>query len=87
MDTKIKVCIDAWDDPAFRSAVEGAYDQVVAEGRLLDLPETASRVQHLLVAAGYAAARVDLERTVDEALVHVAHWNVHRGAVVPAVAR
>ncbi len=82
MDTKIKVCIDAWDDPAFRSAFERAYEQVAAEGLPLDTPEAALRAQHLLVEGGYTEARVELERSVDEALAHGAHWSVYRGVPV-----
>lgn len=82
MDTKIKVCIDAWDDPEFRSAFERAYERVAAEGLAVDTPEAAHRAQHLLEDAGYPGARVELERSVDEALAHSAHWMVYRG--VPA---
>ena len=87
MDARIKVCIDAWDDPEFRSAFDHAYQQVIAEGLAVDSPETALRAQHLLVDAGYRDARVVLERSVDEALAHAAHWSVYRGASVPAATR
>ncbi len=87
MDARIKVCIDAWDDPEFRAAFERAYQQVIDEGLALDSPETAHRAQHLLEEAGYREARVVLERSVDEALAHVAHWSVYRGASIPIAGR
>ena len=87
MDARIKVCIDAWDDPEFRAAFDHAYQQVIAEGLAVDSPEAAQRAQRLLVDEGYTEARVILERTVDEALVHAAHWSVHRDGAVPVEAR
>ena len=87
MDARIKVCIDAWDDPEFRAAFDRAYQRVIAEGLAVDSPATAHRAQHLLVDAGYPDARVVLERSVDEALAHAAHWSVYRGAPVPVDAR
>ncbi len=83
MDPKIKVCIDAWDDPEFRAAFEQAYRQVIDEELALDLPATAHRAQHLLRDSGYREARVVLERSVDEAMSHAAHWSVYRGSAVP----
>jgi hypothetical protein len=85
MDARINVSIDAWDDPAFRSAVEDAYHSVVSEGLDIDTPEAAQRAQHLLVESGYPHARVDLERSVDEVLSDRCRWLVHR--VAPADAR
>lgn len=87
MDARIKVCIDAWDDPEFRAAFDHAYQRVIAEGLAVDSPEAAHRAQHLLVDEGYAEARVTLERSVDEALAHAANWSVHRGAVLPVGVR
>jgi len=78
MPETIKVCIDGWDDPAFRTAFEHVFDQVRDEGLDLSTPGAGLRAQHLLAEAGYPAARVEIERSVDEALAHVAHWNVHR---------
>jgi hypothetical protein len=84
MDARIKVSIDSWDDPAFRSAFERVYKRVAAEGLAPDTPDAALRAQHLLVEAGYPGARVELERSVDEALARVAHWSVFRDAPAPA---
>ncbi len=87
MEPKIKVCIDAWDDPEFRTAFEAAYRQVIDEELALDLPETAHRAQRLLRDVGYPEARVVLERSVDEAMTHAAHWSVYRGSVLPVSVR
>jgi hypothetical protein len=87
MDARIKVCIDAWDDPEFRAAFDHAYRQVIAEGLAVDSPEAAQRAQHLLVDEGYGDARIVLERSVEDALAHAASWSVHRGASVPVGTR
>ena len=87
MESKLKVCIEPWDDPAFRAAFETAYEAIRVEELPLDSPETARRAQHLLIEAGYPGARIELEKTVDEALAHVAHWFVHRGAPVAVAGR
>ena len=79
MATTIKVTLDSWDDPDFRAAFERAYDQVKAEGIALDTPDAGLRVQHLLAAAGFPLAHIDVERTPSEALEHLAHWTVRRG--------
>lgn len=73
----IKVRLEAWDDPGFHAAFEAAREQASAEGIALDTPEAGLRVEHLLAAAGYPGVRIEVERTVDEALAHVAHWTVH----------
>jgi hypothetical protein len=81
METKLKVRLEAWDDPAFHAAFEDAREEVVTEGIPLDTQDAAMRAQHLLAAAGYPDVHIDVERSVDEALRHVVHWTVHR---VPA---
>jgi hypothetical protein len=79
METKLKVRLEAWDDPAFHAAFEAAREQVMAEEIPLDTQEAALRAQHLLANAGYPEVRIDVDRSVDEALAHVTHWTVHRG--------
>lgn len=80
VDTKLKVRLEAWDDPAFHAAFEQAREQVVAEGIPLETQDAAVRAQHLLADAGYPDVHIDVERSVDEALAHVVHWTVHRGS-------
>ena len=77
MEPRLKVRLEAWDDPAFHAAFERAREQVQAEGIPLDTPEAGSRAEHLLADAGYPV-HIDVVRSVDEALRHVAHWEVHR---------
>ena len=78
MATTIKVTLESWDDPVFRAAFEQAYDQVSLEGIALDTPDAGLRVQHLLAAAGFPQAHIEVERTPNEALEHLAHWIVKR---------
>ncbi len=79
VETKLKVRLEAWDDPAFHAAFEQAREQVNAEAIPLETQEAAVRAQHLLADAGYPGVHIDVERSVDEALAHVVHWTVHRG--------
>ena len=81
IEHRIKVRLDPWDDPSFHAAFEGACDRVRGEGIELDSRAAAERTEVLLRAAGYPEASVDYEsRTVDEVLLHVAHWIVRRSA-------
>jgi hypothetical protein len=75
--TRIRAKITPWDDPMFVRAFETARDNVAADG-VPDGPSSASRVEHLLREAGYPQARVDVIRTVQEALEHTSHWIVVR---------
>ena len=78
MQPRLKVRLGDWDDPAFHAAFEQARMQVEAEGIPLDSPEAGFRAEHLLAQAGYPGVRIEVIRNVDEALAHVAHWEVHR---------
>lgn len=78
MGPRLKVRLETWDDPAFHTAFEQAREQVEAEGIPLDSQEAGARAEHLLAEAGYPEVRIDVVRTVDEALAHIAHWDVHR---------
>lgn len=74
----IRAKLAPWDDAAFVRAFEHAKDAMEQSGCCPDGPMAAERVQHLLREAGYPAARVEVERTVEEALTHVSHWDVRR---------
>jgi hypothetical protein len=74
---RTKTRITPWDDPEFVRAFEQAR-AVVSEGGINDLPLAAAEVQRLLREAGYPRARVEVDRTVAEALDRVAHWVVTR---------
>jgi hypothetical protein len=76
----LKIRLVPWDDEGFVRAFERARAQVVAEGLTINGPSEAARVEELLRAAGYPGARVDCERTPDEAVRHAAHWTAWRDA-------
>jgi hypothetical protein len=67
-----------WDDPDFVREYEGAHEQVVREGLLINGPRAAARLEELMRAAGYPRVSVKVERTIDEALRHAARWTVRR---------
>lgn len=75
--THIRAKITPWDDPAFVRAFEDARDTTAREG-YEDGPLAGARVEHLLHEAGYPKARVDVIRTVREALEQTSHWIVSR---------
>jgi hypothetical protein len=77
-----KTKITPWDDPEFVRAFERAR-AVVTEDGITDIPLAAAEVQRLLRQAGYPHARVEVERTVAEALDQVTHWTVTRNAQRP----
>jgi hypothetical protein len=78
MQPRLKVRLETWDDPAFHAAFEVAREQVEQEGIPLDTPEAGFRAEHLLAEAGYPGVQIQVIRSVDEAMRHVAHWEVHR---------
>jgi hypothetical protein len=67
-----------WDDSDFVRKYEGAHEQVVREGLLINGPRAAARLEELMRAAGYPRVSVKVERTIDEALRHAARWTVRR---------
>jgi hypothetical protein len=67
-----------WDDADFVREYEGAHEQVVREGLLINGPRAAARLEELMRAAGYPRVSVKVERTIDEALRHAARWTVRR---------
>jgi hypothetical protein len=75
--TRIKAKITPWDDREFVQAFEMARGVVAADG-LPDGPKSAAHVERMLREAGYPLARVDVIRTVQEALEHRSHWIVNR---------
>jgi hypothetical protein len=67
-----------WDDSDFVRKYEGAHEQVVREGLLINGPRAAARLEELMRAAGYPRVSVKVERTIDDALRHAARWTVRR---------
>lgn len=74
----VKARLIPWADKDFVLAYEHAHAEVEESGCCPEGQDAASRVQHLLRDRGYPAARIDVERSVDEALAHVSHWTVRR---------
>jgi hypothetical protein len=73
----IRARITPWDDPAFVRDFETARERVGVLG-IKDGPMSAAKVERLLREAGYPDARVDVIRTVKEALEQTSLWIVKR---------
>jgi hypothetical protein len=73
----IKAKVTPWDDTAFVHAFETARHQVHASG-VRDSVQAGAEVQRRLRDAGYPDARVEVARSVSEALEHTSHWVVSR---------
>lgn len=74
----LAIRIVPWQDRAFVRAFDRVRDQVAAEGLTINGPKAAARAEQLLRRAGFPLARVEVTRSVDEALAHAAHWTVWR---------
>ena len=67
-----------WADVDFRRAVESAWETVRRGPDDCDSITAAAHLQLLLRAGGFPNAEVEVRRSVDEALAHVAHFDVTR---------
>ena len=74
----IRARLSPWDDQAFVQAFERARDEVEHADSADAGPAAALKVERLLRADGYPDARIDVTRTVSEALDHTSHWDVRR---------
>lgn len=74
----VKAKITPWDDPSFVHAFEQARLEMDRSGCCPEGPQAAAEVQRLLHEAGFPSARVEVDRTVQEALEHTSHWTVSR---------
>jgi hypothetical protein len=74
----LRVRLIPWDDPAFVQAFEAAREQVRDEGLTINGPQACARAEVLIRERGFPRARIDCERTADEAMAHLAHWTVRR---------
>ncbi len=75
--THIRATLKPWDDPDFHRAYEAARHQTTeADGG--DGLHAAILVERLLREAGFPHARIEVERTIQEALAHTEHWLVLR---------
>ncbi|HEX7948971.1 MAG TPA: hypothetical protein VF494_01375 [Candidatus Limnocylindrales bacterium] len=78
LEHRVHLSIEDWADVEFRRAVESAWEMVQRGPDDADSIGAASHLQLLVRANGYPRAVVDVHRSVDEALAHVAHFDVTR---------
>ena len=78
LEHRVHLSIEDWADVEFRRAVESAWERVQHGPDDADSIAAASHLQLLVRASGYPHAVVDVHRSVDEALAHVAHFDVTR---------
>jgi hypothetical protein len=78
LEHRVHLGIEDWDDVEFRRAVETAWATVQRGPDDADSIGAAARLQLLVRAGGYPHAIVEVHRSVDEALAHVAHFDVTR---------
>jgi hypothetical protein len=78
LEHRVQLRVEDWDDVAFREAVDRAWAMIRLGPDDADSITAATHLQLLLRAAGYPQACVEIHRTVDEALHHVAHFDVSR---------
>ena len=76
LEHRVQLGIEDWADVEFRLAVEAAWETVRHSPGDPDSIAAAARLQLLLRAGGYPHAVVEVRRSVDEALAHVAHFDV-----------
>ena len=78
LEHRVHLSIEDWADVEFRRAVESAWDIVRRGPDDADSITAATHLQALVRGSGYPHAVVDVHRSVDEALAHVAHFDVTR---------
>jgi hypothetical protein len=86
LEHRVQLKVADWEDVGFRDAVERAWTRIRLGPDDADSIAAAAHLQMLVRAAGYPNATVEVHRTVDEALAHVAHFDVHREPVDALVA-
>ena len=78
LEHRVHLGIEDWADVDFRRAVETAWETVRHGPDDADSIGAAAHLQLLVRANGYPHAVVEVSRSVDEALLHVAHFDVTR---------
>ncbi len=78
LEHRVLLGIEDWADVEFRRSVEAAWETVRHGPGDCDSIAAAAHLQLLLRAGGYPHAEVEVRRSVDEALSHVAHFDVTR---------
>jgi hypothetical protein len=85
LEHRVQLKIEAWDDVPFRETVERAWESVKRSPDDIDSIAAAAHLQLLIQASGYPEATVEVRRSVDEALAHVAHFHVHHAPLAELV--
>jgi len=80
LEHRVELKIVDWDDVPFREAVDRAWDTIRQGSVDIDSTTAAAHLQLLVRGAGYPQATVDVRKSVDEALAHIAHFEVRREA-------
>jgi hypothetical protein len=78
LEHRVLLGIEDWADVEFRRCVEAAWETVRHGSDDVDSLTAAEHLQLLVRAGGYPCAEVEVRRSVDEALAHVAHFDVTR---------
>lgn len=78
LEHRVHLGIEDWADVEFRRAVESAWEIVQQGPDDADSIDAAAHLQLLVRGGGYPRAVVEVHRSVDEALAHVAHFDVIR---------
>jgi hypothetical protein len=78
LEHRVQLRVEDWDDVAFREAVDAAWMKIRLGPDDIDSTTAAAHLQLLVREAGYPHAIVEIQRSVDEALHHVAHFAVSR---------
>ncbi|NJD29418.1 MAG: hypothetical protein FIA92_14130 [Chloroflexi bacterium] len=78
LEHRVHLRVEDWDDVAFREAVDSAWARVRQGPEAIDSTTAAAHLQLLLRKSGYPHASVEIHKTVDEALHHVAHFEVSK---------
>jgi len=78
LEHRVELKIADWGDVPFREAVDRAWDTIRHGSVDIDSTTAAAHLQLLLRGAGYPQATVDVHKTVDEALAHIAHFEIRR---------
>ena len=87
LEHRVHLGIEDWADVEFRRAVEAAWETVRQGSEDADSIGAAASLQLLVRASGYPNAAVEVHRSVDEALAHVAHFDVTRDPAERATVR
>ena len=87
LEHRVELKIVDWDDVDFRKAVDRAWSTIRQGAVDIDSTTAAAHLQLLVRGAGYPGAVVDVHKTVDEALAHVAHFEVRRTSATASARR